>query len=286
MMPREPDAATATSGWNARLELRYRHDGTRCIGHSRHHGPLRVLQSLYPEGPAICHHVLVHPPGGVVGGDSLEVDLAVERGAHALVTTAGATRFYRTAGPLARQQARLAVAQGARLEWLPLETIAYSGCDAGNAVELDIAGEAMGWEMLALGLPAAGEPFAAGRFEQQLHAPGRWLERGVIAAADTALLRSPLGLAGCPVLATLWFVAGAAWATAQAAALIDEARAAIELSPLAPRAGVTQPQPGVLVLRALAGRVEPAMALLSAVRAAWRRLAWGLPAHPPRVWRM
>ena len=146
----------------------------------------------------MCHHVLVHPPGGVVAGDRLDIEVALGEGAHALLTTPGATRFYRSDGRVAAQRAPLVVAEGARLEWLPLEAIAYPGCDAVNEVGFDLApgAEIIGWDLLALGLPAAGAPFASGRFAQQLHWPGHWLERGTLRADDAALLDGPLGLAG------------------------------------------------------------------------------------------
>jgi urease accessory protein UreH len=81
--------------WHAHLSLNYRRDAERTLVHDRHTGPLRVLASLYPEGPAICHNVLVHPPGGIVGGDVLELELTLGEQSHALLTTPGATRFYR-----------------------------------------------------------------------------------------------------------------------------------------------------------------------------------------------
>ncbi|MBW8858041.1 MAG: urease accessory protein UreD, partial [Bradyrhizobium sp.] len=105
----------------------------------RHEGPLRVLQSLYPEGPAVCHNVLVHPPGGLVGGDVLELDATLTADTHALLTTAGATRFYRSTGPLAAQTVRARLGSGARLEWLPLETIAFSGCQAASSLRFELA---------------------------------------------------------------------------------------------------------------------------------------------------
>jgi urease accessory protein len=242
-----------------------------------------VLQRLYPEGSGICHHVIVHPPGGVVGGDRLEVQARLESGTHAVVTTPGATRFYRSAGATAVQQATLQLADGARLEWLPLETIAHRDCIAENRISLQLApgAEAMGWDLLALGLPAAGEAFDRGSFLQHLELPGAWLERGLLRGDDTLLLDSPLGLGGQRVLATLWFAAGSAWSTARRDALLDAARA--EFGDM--QAGATAAHPQVVVLRALAARVEPAMQLLQRVRAAWRRCAWDLAAEPPRVWR-
>ena len=174
--------------WHGHLQLDYRHHAGRTTAHDRHHGPLRVLQRLYPEGDAVCHHVLVHPPGGLVGGDVLEVHATLGEGSHALLTTPGATRFYKTNGAVARQSVRLQVAAGARVEWLPLETIAYRHCDADNQLTCELAegAEAMGWDLLALGLPAAGEAWDAGRYRQRLSVPGVWLERACIDAPTPA----------------------------------------------------------------------------------------------------
>lgn len=273
--------------WHGRLALHYRREGGRTTALDRHHGPLRVLQRLYPEGPGICHHVLVHPPGGMVGGDRLEIEATLEAGAHALVTTPSATRYYRSTGAPASQQALLRVAAGARLEWLPLETLAYRGCHAHNGVQLHLApgAEAMGWDVLALGLPAAGRPFDSGRFHQHLELSGVWLERGTIDATDRLLLDSPLGLAGHRVLATMWWAEGDALAPARRQALLDSAREVLAAGPLHRTAGATAPQPRVVVVRLLAHGVEPALHCLMAVRAAWRRQAWALAAEPPRIWR-
>lgn len=274
--------------WHAHLQLDYTHDGHTTGARDRHEGPLRVLQRLYPEGQGICHHVLVHPPGGIVGGDTLQIDARLTEGSHALITTPGATRFYRSAGPLALQQVHAQVAGGARLEWLPLETIAYTGCQVHNMLRFELApgAEMIGWELLALGLPAAGQAFTRGSFLQQLSLPGVWLERGRIDAADALLLDSALGWAGQRVLGTLWFGTGDALPRTRLDALLEAAREQLaQHASLAPRAGVTAVNERVVVLRVLADRVEPAMAMLAGVRAAWRHLAWSLQANPPRVWR-
>jgi urease accessory protein len=270
--------------WHGRLELHYRLDADgRTVAHDRHDGPLRVLQRLYPEGPRVCHHVLVHPPGGIVGGDALELDARLDAGAHALITTPGAARFYRSAGATAVQSATLQLGDGARLEWLPLEAIAYDGCIAENRVRFDLAptAEMIGWDVAALGLPAAQQPFVRGSYLQQIEWPGVWLERGRIDASDERLLRSPLGLAGRTALGTLWFASGAPIDAARREALLDAALHD-ETDLLA---GATSSDDRLVVLRVLAHRVEPATQRLAAVWAAWRRIAWQLDAPPPRVWR-
>ena len=109
--------------WHAQLQLDYTHESARTVARFRHDGPLRILQSLYPEGDAVCHNVLVHPPGGLVGGDTLNINVTAAAGSHGLITTPGATRFYRSEGESAIQRTNITLAAGARLEWLPLETI-------------------------------------------------------------------------------------------------------------------------------------------------------------------
>jgi urease accessory protein len=274
-------------GWQGQLTLNYRREGERCVVHDRHSGPLRVLQSLYPEAPNVCHNVLVHPPGGIVGGDVLRIDVDLTANSHALITTPGATRFYRSLGEEATQTLVAKVGEGARLEWLPLETICHRNTLAENRMRFELApgAEMIGWDVLALGLPASGEAFDAGRYTQQIELPGVWLERGTVDGSDTRLLQSPLGFAGNSVLATMWFAAGTGLGSARRDALIDAAREVAAAHPLAPRAGCSSPHAEAVVLRVLAQRVEPAMGLLAAVWARWREIAWNLPACTPRVWR-
>ncbi len=274
-------------GWRGHLSLEYRRAGDRTVLLDRHSGPLRVLKSLYPEAPGVCHTVLVHPPGGVVGGDTLAIEASLGAGTHALLTTPGATRFYRSAGATATQTLAVHVADGARLEWLPLESIVHGGAIVESSLRFELAAgaEMIGWDLLALGLPASDKAFDAGSWRQRIELPGVWLEQGRVAADDTLLLDSPLGFAGQRVLATLWFAAGSPLASARRERLIEVARGTVEgADDLRQRAGVTSMQPRLVVLRLLAPRVEPAMQLLAAVRAAWRDAAWQLPPCPPRVW--
>jgi urease accessory protein len=174
----------------------------------------------------------------------------------------------------------------ARLEWLPLEAIAYNGCDALNRAVFELApgAEMMAWDISALGLPAADLPFVQGRFRQHLEIPGVWLERGTLNATDTRLMDSPLGLAGQRCMATLVFAAGSTMADERIERALDSARELLEASELRLSAGATSPHKQVIVLRVLSPVTEPAMQLLRQVWAAWRQEMWGLQGTYPRLW--
>ena len=272
--------------WHARLNLAYALESSRTVARFQHTGPLRILQSLYPEGDAICHNVLVHPPGGLVGGDTLEITIGAAPGSHALVTTPGATRFYKSLSEPALQHTRIRLESGARLEWLPLEAICYSGCLAENRLELDLApgAELLGWDVTALGLPSAGQPFERGSFLQHITMPGKWLERGRIDASDHLLLGSRLGLAGKRCLASIFFCTGNRVDNTRRQQALDCAREVMHRHPLSNTAGATSPNHHVVIVRALSPLVEPAMDLLRQVWAVWRRELWQVKPQLPRIW--
>lgn len=274
--------------WHAKLHLDYRLDQQRTVLQHRHNGPLRILKSLYPEGDAICHSVVVHPPGGLVGGDLLDVTLHVHTGAHAMLGTPGATRFYAADSTTATQQVAITLEPGARLEWMPLEAIAYPGCDALNTVSATLGegAEMMGWDVTALGLPLAHQPYTTGRFRQRLEMPGIWLEQACIDATDTRLMQSPLGLAGQRCLGTFWFATGTALNRERREHLLEVVRAALQDCPEDVQAGATCPNDHVLAVRAVAPVVEPLMALFQRAWAELRPAAWGLGATQPRIWRV
>jgi urease accessory protein len=274
--------------WHASLSLDYTQESDRSVARYTHKGPLRILQSLYPEGDAVCHNVLVHPPSGLVGGDTLDMTVTVGSGAHGLVSTPGATRFYRSDAGLATQQVHARVEADARLEWLPLEAIAYNGCDGLNRAVFDLApgAEMMTWDITALGLPAADLPFVQGSFRQHMEIPGVWLERGTISASDNRLMNSPLGLAGQRCMATLVFAAGSAIAAERSEPALAVARDLLEASELRLTAGATSPHQQVIVLRVLSPVTEPAMQLLRQVWAAWRHEMWGMSGTVPRLWNL
>ncbi len=292
-------APAATAGWQALLELRFERRAAQgtVLAQARHSGPLRVQKPLHPEGPGICHAVLLHPPGGIAGGDQLKIDVCVAPGAHALLTTPGATRWYKAQGRPAAQHVRLRVEEGATLEWLPQENMLFAGADATMALELELApgARAIGWDAVVLGRYGAGEqwrghgPAAAARLilNNRLSHGGLplWLEQGELRSTDT-LLDSPVAWAGFPIQASLWAVAPGGdvpWAElnerlATALPWNDELRACASL--LAGRGGA----PSMLLLRVLARRMQAARAVL---HEGWRLLRPALlnqEARPPRLW--
>jgi urease accessory protein len=272
--------------WHATLSLDYSLQAGKTVAHFRHDGPLRILQSLYPEGDAVCHNVLVHPPGGLVGGDTLDIAVTAATGSHGLITTPGATRFYKSLGEIALQRTRIRLEAGARAEWLPMEALCYSGCLAENHLTLELApgAELMGWDVTAVGLPGAGQPFSQGSFCQHIELPGIWLERARIRADDGLLLDSPLGLAGQRCVATLFFAAGSKLERKRRELALDLAREVMGTHALANTAGATSPDAQVVVVRVLAPLVEPAMGLLKQVWKSWRRHFWDQAAPSPRIW--
>lgn len=156
---------TQTSTWEAELTLGFAKRGDKTVlARRKHRGPLTVQRPFYPEG-GICHVYLLHPPGGVVAGDHLTIEANVENGAQALITTPAAGKFYRSGGGEARQTVNLSIAENASLEWLPQETIVYDAAKLNSAMNIDLAEQAsfIGWEVLALGRPAAGEGFDFGQ---------------------------------------------------------------------------------------------------------------------------
>lgn len=191
----------------ARLSLGFADDaGTTRLVRRRHFGPLRVQKPLYPEAPSVCHAIIVHPPGGIVGGDRLAIDAEVGAGAHALLTTPGAGKWYRANGAVSRQTITLKADAGATLEWLPQETIFFDAADVRmeHAVELAADAAYIGAEILCFGRTASGESFNGGAIGQRtaIRRGGKllWFEQGLLQAET---MRGPLALDGNTVCATL-----------------------------------------------------------------------------------
>lgn len=247
-----------------------------------------MQRPFFPEGPGVCHVYLLHPPGGIVGGDRLRVEARVDGGAHALLTTPSATKVYRTAGPAAAQESTLAVARGGVLEWLPQETILYDGADVSltTRVRLESGARFLGLDILCFGLPArpGAVGFARGRCRQQLEV---WrderpvlLERGRF-DGDGPMHAAPWGLGAAPVLGT--FVASPA--PARCADLLSALRARAGTLPSGELASATLlGDEDALVCRYVGTSAERARTFLRTAWADARPTLLGRAASPPRVW--
>ena len=267
--------------WEASLRLGFvrRADDT-ILGERRHAGPLRVQKPLYPEGAAVCHAVIVHPPGGVVGGDALDIGITAGDHAHALLTTPGAGKWYRANGRSSRQDVRIDVGEAASVEWLPQETLFYREAEVALTHEVTLAANAryIGTEVLCFGRTASGETFDSGCIRQttRIRREGKlvWHEQGEIDGAGPGM-RSPFGLGGHTVCAT-FIACGATLDASQLRQLREE----IDVHG---RSGATQ-LPQIVVVRHLGGSNEAARAVMVA---AWRRLRPLLMQHEaviPRLW--
>lgn len=272
-------AIDSPPGWRAHLELDFEARGSRTVlARRRHVGPLLVQRAFDPEGGP-CHVYILHPPGGVVGGDELRLDVGCGARAHALLTTPAAGKFYRSAGPQAHLHQHLRVDPGAALEWLPQETLIFDGANADLLTRVEVAEQSrfIGWEVLVLGRRASGEAFdsAAVRQRFELWREGRplLLERMHL-AGGTPVLSAPWGLAGRRVLSTLV-------ATPAGPVALEAARAAIAPTPALWSASLLDE---VLICRYLGDEPEEARELMLKIWSALRPQLIGREACPPRIW--
>ena len=285
-----PATAAGAPGWRAELALRFARvqQRTTLVGR-RHTGPLVVQRPFYPEGDQVPHIYVLHPPGGLVGGDRLRLEVVAEEGARALVTTPAATKVYRSAGPLAAQSFEFEVERGATLEWLPQETILHDAAHAALDTEVHLAAEAsfVGLETLCFGLSARGETFARGRCRQrfEIWRQGHpiFVERGVFDAGD-AVHAASWGLAGARINGLLVIAPGQ---KSEDGALLTSMRAVAHEVAQPARAGVTILRQGdgeVWVCRYLGHSAEEARNLFHRLWALARPALLGRAAVAPRVW--
>jgi urease accessory protein len=274
-LPSESNAAA--SGWRARLDLEFdQREGATFLARRRHVGPLLVQRPFYPE-PNACHVYVVHPPGGVAGGDDLTITVDARPGTHALVTTPAATKFYRCERKRSRQQQWLEV-DTAVLEWLPQESIFFPDADtrSDTIVRLKGAARFIGWEIPCLGLPVRKESFDRGRlalnFELWVDDEPRFVDR-LRLDGTSAARRAVWGLAGHDAIGTLLAYPAT---DAMLTAVREVQSAEVELS--ATRVD------DVLVCRYLGAQGEPVKRACVATWQVLRPLLIGRNALPPRIW--
>lgn len=271
-----PDATSEPAAWEAELRLGFSQRGDKTVlANSEHRGPLTVQRPFYPEG-GVCHVYLLHPPGGVVAGDQLSISADVQSDAQALITTPAAGKFYRSEGGEARQTVNLKVSENASLEWLPQETIVYEGARLNSSMNIDLAEHArfIGWEILALGRPAAGEGFANGAasLNWRISRAGRlvYMER---LRLDAEAFQARWGLFGHSACGTMFVYPAMPLHLAAVQALIgDEANR-----------GVTLVE-GLLICRGLDRRADLLKSFFEAVWGLVRGDVVGKEVCLPRIW--
>ena len=271
--------------WRGVLALRFAaRDGRTVLAQRRHEGPLYIQQPFFPDD-GVCHAYLLHPPGGLAGGDELTLEARCDPGARVLLTTPAATKFYRSEGPVSVQRQRLHVAADATLEWLPLDTILFGGSRAAieTTVELARGARFVGWEQISLGRPLSGDPYAAGWLEQRTR---------ISVAAEPLLIDTLRWRAGDRLLGAEWGLAGFGVcgalhvfpADARLLAPIREVLSAVAPSYNELRSGATL-LGELLVVRCLAHSAERMRALLEELWALVRSTVIGCAPSPPRIWR-
>jgi urease accessory protein len=274
--------AAQPSSWPAELELWFASSaGKTRLVRRRHFGPLMVQRPFHPEKDGTCHVYLLHPPGGVAGGDRLDLSFHLDAGARALLTTPGATKFYRSEHGVSAQSAHVEVGAGAVCEYLPQETIVFDGADARIETRISLASDAtyVGWDFLCLGRPAAGERFETGRLSQriEIRRDGRpiWFERLEL-RGGSPLMGAAFALAGQPTWGTMIHAGAIAEdAAEQVLAAVGEAgRGVFSISQLE----------DVVVCRYLGPRVSDGKALFVRAWNVLRTSGQGKAADMPRIW--
>ena len=277
-------ANTATSGWQGSLQLKFshRHGKTQLI-HERVQAPLKVQRPFYPEGEAVCHSVVLHTAGGIVGGDRLSQAIHLEPNTHALLTTAAASKIYRSNGQQARQTINIQVDEGACLEWLPQETIVFNGAIYRQDLRVELAPGAnwLGWEVTRFGRSARGEKFLQGewRSHTEVWQQGQplWIDRQWLPGGEETF-NSLHGLAGLPVVASLAWVGQAV-----SPEIVDKARMLWSAQERQGEAGVTQLISGLLCRY----RGSSTFEVRNWFTDVWQLLRLSLLGRPvtkPRVW--
>jgi urease accessory protein len=268
-------------GWRGELALEYEMRGGRTVlARRRHEGPLVVQKPLYPEGDAVCHTILVHPPGGIAGGDELNVLADTGSQARVLMTTPAAGKWYRSAGPWAQQQVALTAGPASCVEWLPQETILYDGARARIETDVHLAADAtfIGWDIVCLGRTGSGERYERGALRLQMCVRREertiWLEHGTI-AAGALFCRSPAGLGGRTVFGTMIATTLAARPGLTDACRRERAEEGVT--------AITCP-PGLIVARYLGDSSEAARLYFQRIWHCLRAELTGRAALAPRIW--
>lgn len=274
-------AEACNTAWQAGLELGFeQRRGATQLSHRKRYGPLAVQRPFYPEGE-ICHVYLLHPPGGVVGGDQLHIDIELGENSQAMVTTPGAAKFYRSEQFFAHQEVSIRLAPGAELEWLPQENILFRGARLRQTTHIELAEGArfIGCETICLGRPANGELFDRGeaRFHTRLSREGTPLQ------IETMRIGAELGRTGAASLRS-YPVSAITYATPINQAQLESLRASLATSEAGDYFALTLVG-DLLIARFLGLSTLRAQRRFTALWKQLRPMLMHRPASIPRIWK-
>jgi urease accessory protein len=217
------------------------------------------------------------------------VAVQVDSGAHALMTTPGATRWYKANGRNACQQVVLDVSDHASLEWLPSENIFFDQAQAQMRSRVALAPTArfIGWEVMQFGQRQALDSYdhdwdaANVSVMQSIEIAGQcdWQESARYTDETVAKLFSVQGTAGYPVVGTLWAYGPDCLPESDREAWVQQMAFSSDV-----RSGCTQLPSGLVVLRVLARETDRAREVLMQAWEWLRPWAVGKPAQPLRIW--
>lgn len=288
VIARHDAAVNKKTGWHARLELAYKQTPNKTIlSHRLHQGPLVIQKPFYPEGD-VCHSYLIHPPGGIVGGDVLELDVVLHPQSHALVTTPAANKFYRSKKVLASLNQKINIKNNAVFEWLPQETIFYNQSQAAIHTEFDLDDQAklICWEINCFGRPAGNEYFKDGRVLQKISITRKgiplYMDRNVI-EPESGILQSAWGLNNFPVMATMLAVFPAQLDSTGKIQIGSEALEKLQQHTAQYIFSMTQ-RDDLLLIRYLGYHAREALALFSQCWSIIRPQLLDKKYCPPRIW--
>ncbi|MDP9803289.1 urease accessory protein [Acinetobacter calcoaceticus] len=243
---------------------------------------------LWPERTGVCHAIIVHPPAGIAGGDHLTFEIETKDQAHAVVTTPGAGKWYKTNGKQAFQHIHLHVKDQSILEWVPQETMLFDGALAHSEthIHLDNAASFIGWDMLVLGRQARAERFVQGSYYNQFKL---WRENKLLVAdtlyfeGEDRWLSSCLGMNNQAVMGSFWAVAPEKY---RSAFYLEQQLELIRELMMRMQAPVTLTLlDDVVSARFLGNDVRHCHDAFAAIRARLRRYWFDLGEEFPRIWK-
>lgn len=289
-----PPTTDADTGWGASLQMQVARRGehSRLVA-ARHVGPLRLQRPFYPEGHAHPHVYLLHPPGGMVPGDRLDIDIDISANASALITTPASGKVY-DVGERAlpqRQRIHAHIATGGKLEWLPQDTLFFNGARYAGDTTIHLQGDAQTimWDIATLGRRAGNHPFIEGQVTQHLaiYRDGKplLLER-ISLDAGSPLLDAPWGLGGARCWGTLIATGTTPKSLLETLRDICEQEASEQdthIQKASTRISVTALKP-LLVARYLGDCPLHAMRVFERLWTQLRPVMFGRDACAPRVW--